>query len=265
MKITRMVTAFSLLVSMMVGVAEVAAYELAIYTENSGINNFRNQEGKIVGHNTAIVREIMRRLGREFTIEMVPWRRGYLLAQQQPNTALFSVARIAEREDKFKWVGPLDASYFVFLKKRGNPLTITSLEDAKKVRSIGCYKDDVREKYLLRHNFTNLDSIYGEDANIINLRKLLGGRIDLWITNTSAANMAARSLGVASSEYEVAYKSVKYTLYLAFSKATPDAIVREWQRTLEAIKKDGTYKKIMSRSPESLERITFEKSGPAQL
>jgi ABC-type amino acid transport substrate-binding protein len=53
-------------------------------------------------------------------------------------------------------------------------------------------------------------------------------------------------------------------VYLAFSKDTDDIIVNEWQHTLEAMKKDGTYKKILSQYPSGLKRITFDPPTNAQ-
>ncbi|WP_158006870.1 transporter substrate-binding domain-containing protein [Piscirickettsia litoralis] len=45
-------------------------------------------------------------------IKILPWSRGYYLAQQAHLTnMLFSTARTKEREDLFKWVGPIVADY----------------------------------------------------------------------------------------------------------------------------------------------------------
>jgi hypothetical protein len=32
--------------------------------------------------------------------------------------------------------------------------------------------------------------------------------------------------------------------YIAFSKATPEAVVAEWQKAFEAMKADGTYARL---------------------
>ncbi len=233
-------------------------YELTILTENSGENNYLDKNGQITGHNTDIVREIMKRLNLRFTIRMVPWKRGYREALSKPNVVLFSMTRTFKREKLFKWVGPMYVTKFSLYKKKGSDITIHTLDDAKKVRLIGCYRDDVREKLLSGLGFSNLSSLFGEDANLRNLKLLMLGRIDLWISSDHIVFKIAKDIGIDHNNVEEALTIMRAYVYLAFSKGTDDTIVNEWQYTLDAIKKDGTYKRIMSQYPLGLKRLTFD-------
>ncbi len=233
-------------------------YELTIFTENSGENNYLDSDGKIKGHNTDIVREIMQRLNLNFAINLVPWKRGYYEVQRRPNVVLFSMTRTFKRDKLFKWVGPLHVTKFSFYKKKGSDITINTLDDAKQVDAIGCYRDDVREKLLKRLGFTNLSSLFGKDANLRNLNMLMKGRIDLWISSDHVVFKIANDTGIDPNEIEETLTVKKAYVYLAFSKDTDDKIVNEWQHTLEAMKKDGTYKRILSQYPLGLKRITFD-------
>ncbi|MCP3940291.1 MAG: transporter substrate-binding domain-containing protein [Desulfobacteraceae bacterium] len=237
------------------------SYELKVLTENSGENNYLDKDGKIKGHNTEIVREIMKRLNKNFDIKIVPWIRGYKLAQSEPYIAIFSMTRTAKREKMFKWVGPLHATKFILYKKKGSTFNILSLEDAKKVGIVGCYKGDVREKLLLSNGFTNLQSLYGSDANLRNLKKLISGHIDLWISSDHIAYKTGIDSGIDPGEFEKAYIVKKAYVYLAFSLGTPDYIVDEWRYTLKEIKDDGTYEKIMMKYPLGAKRITLKPRG----
>jgi polar amino acid transport system substrate-binding protein len=239
-------------------------YDLTILTENSGENNYLDSNGQIKGFNTDIVREIMQRLNLNFTIKIVPWKRGYREVLHRPNVVLFSVVRTFEREKLFKWVGPMNVTKFSFFKKKGSDITINTLGDAKKVGAIGCIGDDVREKLLKRLGFTNLSSLFGKDANLRNLEMLMLGRIDLWISTDHIVFKTANDTGIDPNEIEETVTVKKAYVYLVFSKDTDDKIVNEWQHTLEAMKKDGTYKKILSQYPTGLKRITFDPPNNAQ-
>lgn len=239
-------------------------YDLNILTENSGENNYLDSYGQIKGFNTDIVREIMQRLNLNFTIKIVPWKRGYREVLHRPNVVLFSMVRTFEREKLFKWVGPMCVTKFSFFKKKGSDITINTLGDAKKVGAIGCIGDDVREKLLKRLGFTNLSSLFGKDANLRNLEMLMLGRIDLWISTDHIVFKTANDTGIDPNEIEETLTVKKAYVYLVFSKDTDDKIVNEWQHTLEAMKKDGTYKKILSQYPTGLKRITFDPPNNAQ-
>ncbi|MDX7833812.1 hypothetical protein SJS03_21745, partial [Aeromonas dhakensis] len=40
-------------------------------------------------------------------IQLLPWARAYQMAQYDPNTVIFSMIRLPEREALFHWVGPI--------------------------------------------------------------------------------------------------------------------------------------------------------------
>ncbi len=221
--------------------------ELTIYTEHSGESNFRNKHGEPDGHSVEIVKEIMKRLNETFRIEIVPWKRAYYELENKPNIVLFSTTRTRERENKFKWVGPLNTLKWVLYKKKGNPIELKSLEDAKKLRSIGCYQGDAREQFLLSKGFKNLNSLFGEDSNQRNLRLLSMGRIDLWISSNVGIAQICKEANADISEFEEALVVKQAYLYIAFSKNSSEALIKKWQNTLNEIKKDGTYLKILSR------------------
>lgn len=90
------------------------------------------------------------------------------------------------------------------------------------------------------------------------------GRIDLWISTGHIVFKTANDTGIDPNEIEETLTVKKAYVYLAFSKDTDDKIVNEWQHTLEAMKKDGTYQKILSQYPSGLKRITFDPPNNAQ-
>lgn len=211
--------------------------KLKIYTEDSPPGNYLNK-GKIEGLAVDIVREILVRLKLPDNIQVVPWARGYTLALNQPNVALFSTTRLPQREKHFKWVGPIYTQTWGFYGKKGSGLQINSLEDAKKVARIGTYYKDAKEQFLKRNGFVNL---VATNKNISNIRRVMEGNLDLWVSSDFNMPYLAKQAGVDPDQLELVYAFRRVNNYIAFSIQTPDGLVKIWQQTLDNIKSDGTY------------------------
>ncbi len=218
----------------------VSAAGLTLITEENPPVNF-TQNGKLTGFSTQIVREILKRLGRSDPIQVLPWARGYQMLQQKPDVVLFSTIRSKEREHLFKWAGPLCIEHWGFYARRDSALRIRSLEDAKRVRAIATYRDDAKEQFLKAHGFTNLDS---SNSPFSNLKKLMSGRVDLWLDRNMGMPQIARQVGVDPGDLKLVFAVTSADLYIAFSKAMPPSVVAAWQRTLDRIKADGTFTRI---------------------
>src|SRR3546814_11105075 len=64
-----------------------------------------------------------------------PWDRIYKQVLEQPDQGLFSTTFTAEREQQFKWVGPLASIRCLLLAPAASPLRLTGLEQARYLRS----------------------------------------------------------------------------------------------------------------------------------
>jgi polar amino acid transport system substrate-binding protein len=211
--------------------------EVTVITEESPPFNFV-KDGRVTGSSTEVVREILRRLHQPDTIQVLPWARGYKMLQNRPDVALFSTTRTLEREGQFQWVGPLFTVHFGFYARRGADLRLNTLEDARRVGAIATYKDDVKEQLLKSLGFTNLDSSKSPASN---LKKLMAGRVDLWLFDNLGMPDVAAQLGIDPADLELALPFRSYQSYVAFSRQTPAATVKKWQDTLDAMVADGTF------------------------
>ena len=216
------------------------AQELTVISEENPPFNFI-KDGVFTGSSTEVVREIMRRLDLTAAIQVLTWARAYQLALTQPNVVLFSTARTKEREDLFHWVGPIYKVRFGFYARRGSGPYLTCLADAKKVGAIATYKDDVREQLLKSQGFTNLDSSKSPASN---LKKLLAGRVDLWLYSNLGVPSVARQLGIDPAEVELVLPFKDKYAYIAVSKGTPRVMVEKWQAALDDMKRDGSFGRI---------------------
>jgi polar amino acid transport system substrate-binding protein len=223
-----------------VGTFSYGTPALKIYTEDSPPANYL-ENGKPAGFAVEIVREILRRLKLPDTITVVPWARGYRLALNSPDVALFSTTRLPQREYLFHWVGPLYHQTWAFYGRKGSGIQLHSLEDAKKVSRIGTYHADAKEQYLEDAGFRNLVSA---NRNVSNIRHLLQGDIDLWVSSDFNMPYLVRQAGGDPHEIECVYEFRKVDNYIAFSSNTHARTVLAWQQCLDQIKQDGTYLKL---------------------
>ncbi len=225
----------------------IKADDIKLMTEIFSPYQFKDSmDGHLIGISTEIVQAIQKEIGDESNIKLYPWVRGNKILDKKKNSALFSMMRTSSREDKYKWVGPLDKMEMVFFKKKGSNITLTSLEDARKVKSIGVTKKVANYEILHAKGFKNLDVVGGSDDK--NIKKLLKGRIDLWPYVKAAGLYNAKKLGQEGMIVPIPNVVLaKGDLYIAFNKQTDDSIINKWQNALDKLVKNGTVAKIKAR------------------
>jgi polar amino acid transport system substrate-binding protein len=217
------------------------AAPLTIYTEISPPDQYVGPEGVLTGYAVDLVREIQKRAGNADPILVVPWVRGYQEALSKPNVVLFSMARTTERMNRFEWVGPLrDAVYNLYVKADSR-IVLKHLDEARSLKLIGVYKEDVRDQYLSKLGFTNLDRSI--DETII-FKKLMDGRIEALTSTAEGLGGTARAAGFKPEDIREALPFLKVQAYIAFSKGTSKAILKSWSAALESTKRDGVLEQL---------------------
>jgi polar amino acid transport system substrate-binding protein len=211
--------------------------KLYLTTESSPPSSML-EGGKVVGIGTDKVREIMSRAGIEYTIELLPWKRAYNAALERPDACVFSTTRTPEREALFKWIGPTDEAQWVLMARESSGIRLHTLEDARKYR-IGTYNGDARDLFLRQRGF-NVDPAPND---LINPRKLLAGRIDLWAASWRRGSEVAKQNGWDKQIYN-ALTFNRIQVYLACNRAVPDAMVNRMNAAFEAMGRDGTLQRI---------------------
>ena len=229
------------------GVSVLNATQIKLMTEIFSPYQFKDEiDGHLIGISTEIVQSIQKIIGDKSKIKVYPWVRGNKLLDKKPNTALFSMMRTKSREDKYKWVGPLDKLQIVFFKRKGSPIRLNSIDDARKVKKIGVTKKVANYEILHSLGFKNLDVVGGSDDK--NIKKLLKGRIDLWPYVKAAGLYNAKKIGQAGMIVPIPNVVLASgDLYIAFNKNTDDKIIKQWQDAFDKLQKDGTIAKIKER------------------
>jgi polar amino acid transport system substrate-binding protein len=199
---------------------------------------------RVIGIATDKVREAMQRAGVDYTIELLPWKRAYLAAQQRPDACVYSTSRTPEREGLFKWVGPTDVGHWVMLARADSKLKLRSLDDAKGLR-IGTYNGDARDAYLRERGFR----VDAANEDLANAGKLLLDRIDLWAASLRSGSTILTRYGYDKKIVPLLVFN-RIEMYLACNRGVPDEVVARLNAAFVAIARDGTGRRI-ERSYES--------------
>lgn len=109
---------------------------------------------------------------------------------------------------------------------------------------IGVYRGDVRDQILTEAGLTNLVRVTDE---VTIVRMFLAKRIDLMATSTSGMVALLEPLGRTLDSVQLQYIFKQMQLYIGVSKGTNPTIIKTWNDTLTAMKKDGTMMKLFQK------------------
>ncbi len=214
----------------------VTESKLRIVTEVYPPYNFVDADNNITGQSTEIVQAILQKVGTQADIEVMPLADGLSLAQTGPGVVIYSLNRTPQRESLFKWVGPIGHYEQAFYAKKGLSVKLSKLEDARKVGKVGVYKGDAGNQFLASQGFTNLDESQ-TDAEA--LKKLVDGKVQLWLGNADGMEITARTAGVNVGDVVLLpVVAIRADLYIAFSKDVPDSTIAVWQNALKALNQE---------------------------
>ena len=193
------------------------------------------------GISVEIVKEMFKRAGMDFSLEIYPWKRAYNMALNQADYGVFSTTRTEEREKLFQWVGPLVENDWVLFAKKGGGIKVGSLDEARKYK-VGGYSGDAVSLFLENDHGFKLDLV---TSDFLNAKKLDVGRIDLWATGKLIAPYLAKQEKTTGVEELFTFK--KTQMYLALNKAIPESTIIKLNKMLEEMRKDGAIESIYAK------------------
>ena len=201
--------------------------------------NMSAEDGDIIGISTEIVEQLFKRAGVDYTLELLPWQRAFGMALEEENTAVFSTTRTAERESKFRWVGPIAENNWVFLAKKSRGISVANLEVAKSLR-VGGYQGDAVALYLADQGF-DLDLAPRDNLNVLKIDR---DRIDLWATGHLLGTYTAKQNGVGGLVPVLTFRET--IMSIAFNINTDQALIDNLNAELEAMNAEGVILNIQS-------------------
>lgn len=216
--------------------------DLKVITEDWAPYNYE-EGGKVQGFSTEIVRAIMVELGESYPIGIYPGARADRMLDTLPNVIYFSLFRTPEREDKYKWVGPLSDQVIFFYKRKDNPKTYRTIEDVQKASKITVpYKGLVADK-VAALGIKNVIKLSDRDQQF---KLLFSDRAELSVNvSPIGVNYHLRRLNKPTDALVATkVKLLEFPLYIACSKQISDETIQRWQTALERVKKSEKYQAI---------------------
>jgi len=199
------------------------------------------------GFVTDITREALKRTGWEYELEFMNWNRAMGLCKQGKLDMVQGAYPNDERKKEYLMTEKYASVDVVFMKKKGSDIAYSKLEDLKG-KKIGmvrgyAYPDAVTKASYLKIDFA--------DKLILNVKKLLAGRIDLLIgakaviIDTTNQEMPGKGSELVALDPAVQTND----LHNLFSRKSPngDQLLADFNKGLEMIKADGTYDAIMKK------------------
>lgn len=197
------------------------------------------ENGHMRGVASAIVQEAYQSIDGDgaMTVRVLPWPRIYqLLLSDQPYAA-FSVVRSKDRDKQFKWAGPLLTERVMLFENRAH--RASPREEIK----VAAAHSTVSIRRLTAFGFNNIEISPNLQQG---LHKLMRGSVELWAAPEQVAYCLAERSSISASQLIVYQQLSEELVYIAFSQATDDAIVEQWQAAIDRLRENGKHKVIVA-------------------
>ncbi|MCB2149415.1 MAG: transporter substrate-binding domain-containing protein [Deltaproteobacteria bacterium] len=219
----------------------VCQAELRILGEESPPGEYLDENGNPAGVTIDLVKDLLRRQGITATISILPWKRAYHMGLHEKKVVLLETTRTEEREDLFKWVGPILVLNRVIYSMADYDGMLKKTEDIKHVKKICVLRGSSNETYLKALGLTNINPV-GKPSQC--LKMLQSRRVQLFYTSEIGMDGLLTEQNMAPDSVKAIFNLKKEYLYLAFSKDISELQIMNWQATLEDSKRDGTLANI---------------------
>ncbi len=230
--------------------ADMEAAELKVLTEDLVPFNFM-ENNEVTGFTTEIVERLLEKTKikpERGKILLWPWKRAYQTALEEKNVLLFTTTRTPEREKLFKWVGPIyPRQQWIFKLVERSDIRIDSLDESKRYKIVEV-ENSANYQFFVKHGFEPGKNLMTTNTWKSKINMLIAGRVDLASYIPLELGFRLKQIGKKHALVEKLFLvSGDLQYYLAFSRETPDDIVKRFQGELDAMKKDGTYNKLLDK------------------
>lgn len=211
--------------------------KLTIMTEDFPPYNY-TAGGKAAGSAVDLLIQASEAVGQPIAnekINVMTWARAYKAVQSDPNTLLFSMTRTDEREDLFKWAGPIGSNRIVIWAKKSS--NIAPFDDIKaNTLKVGVVRDTVGDQLMVAAGATD-DNLVRNSKPEGAAKMLASDRVKLWAYSENSGAQQIKDAGGNVDDYEVVHVLKSKELFFAFSKNTDDTIVQLLQKGINMVRK----------------------------
>jgi polar amino acid transport system substrate-binding protein len=209
---------------------------------------FVTDKEKEGGYLCAITTAALNRAGYEVNIKFQPWARALKDVMDGTSQALLGCFYSDSRAKEMQYTKSIASSDIVFYKRKDSKATFTKMVDLRPF-TIGTINCAVYTPEFDTASFIKKEPVA---TPVQNIKKLLAGRIDLFIENRAVVQRLLANEFSAESSKIVAIDPPLVTnkFYNAFSKKRLgyEQIVADFNKGLAQIRDDGTLRKILDQN-----------------
>lgn len=141
--------------------------------------------GKVTGASTELLQQVLTQMGYTPDFQILPWQRAQAMIETGEAAGIYTYTQTPQRLAAAYFSNPVSFTSDVLFKRKSDAVTWKSFADLRP------YRVGASERYNYPIDFLEaakrgefaLEYVYGENANLQNLKKLKERRIDLFICN----------------------------------------------------------------------------------
>jgi polar amino acid transport system substrate-binding protein len=203
--------------------------------------SFVDANQKAQGNLYQIFQKLVTRMGYSGSVEIVPWKRVLMETQKHSPIIFIPAARSPDRENLYQWIEPLMIESFGIFTMPAREREMQTKERVRESR-VCTLRGSATEELARRHQLSRLETVATNDTCA---RLLKAGRVDAWLAAKRAAFASYIQVGFDPAELRAGAVLEEWPLYLAASKAVPEADIRRWRIEFLKMKNDGTVEKLL--------------------
>ena len=222
---------------------EHSKHALWVITNLEPLFSVRDDRGNLTGYAVELVRSILLEAGLQNEILSAPWQRILVESEMKPEVLVFSLARTAEREDKFHWITPITQNAYSLFTHNTNEAVATSIEELPSDARVAVLKGDFRENII---KSKGLRAISGEDWKAT-VKLFVEGHADYLFFSDGGMEIMCDFFEEQCGTVQKAFTYRLATTYLAISKqGTSQALVDKLSQASTVFKQTARFQKLVA-------------------
>ncbi len=183
----------------------------------------------------------------DIKVKFYPAKRMFKVLSETDNTFSLGITRNENREDLYKWVGPIYPRIFALFKlRKRSDIQVEKLED------VCSYQTGVGRGYAVMNDLLKAGvpkkNIQEVSNDTLNIKKLFHGRIDFVVMNDIMLSYLLKKEGHMWNDVEkVMILNDQYEFWYAFNKNINDRTIQKFQQSFDQLKQDGRYGSIVKK------------------
>jgi len=186
-----------------------------------------------------LVDALCKRLGVAPDVEFMPWRRALYVAATTPQTAIFPLTRLPERERHYRWLAPLYEENYIFMAQKGSDFDVHRPEDMTGKR-VALLRGAAQSAILRELGFQRLV----EASSIEEVHRFLVADMADAVFGERAIIHRSLEMHGEEKHFRVGPPVRSTTAWLAGSRDIGEPDAARWRAAMAELVADGTQKRI---------------------